>query len=366
MRKLRLSALGLILFSINLCAQMWSPENPIGTAAIIGGKDSIEKSIGDIALKDKLLGMQFSVDYYDDTDVEGGVVPREDVQNHDFIVASESASSSRLRQLRRWEFSTPTINMEPASVQNNHHKLELIYAVATGNGWMLKTDENATKIKILDGAHPLSAGYSTGDVLEVITDHEQYLADFPFAEGIIGYMVDDIGVIPIASFNTANGDTALVICGIEVGTVQVDTIAFQARYVQFNVHSNTVPTWTEATDSLFKAAINWVLAPPTNVDAKNEIIKPAEFTLRSNYPNPFNPSTLIEFDLRNTQDIELEIYNIAGKKVRSLISAELAGGKHSVIWDGTDQRGELLPSGIYYYSLSSNYGKDVKKMTLLK
>ena len=313
-----------------------------------------------------MLNLQFGVDYYDDSDMEDGRAPREVIENHDLIVVSESASSSRLRQLMRWDFSTPTINMEPASVQNNHHKLELIHAVATGNGWMLKTDENANKIKILDGDHPLAAGFPANEVLEAITNPAEYIAEFPFSEGIIGYMVDDIGVIPIASFNTADGDTALVICGIEVGTLNVDSVRFNERYVQFNIHSNTVPNWTESIDSLFVAAINWVLAEPTKVEDRRAMETPQGFQLYQNYPNPFNPSTVIEFDLKMEQEIQLEIFDIVGKKVRHLAGGNFQSGNYSLTWDGKNDVGEVLPAGVYLYSLTTPLEKRVRKMTLLK
>ena len=366
MFKRNFAAIVLILCASSINAQMWLPENPQGSAAIIGGKTTLEETLGDVALKDKLLNLHFSVAYYDDTDISSGKVTREVVEDHDLIVASESSSSSRLRHLLRWDFSTPTINMEPLSVQNNHHKMELIQAVATGNGWMLKTDENANKIKILDGDHPLAAGFPSGQVLDAITNPQEYVAEFPFSEGIIGYMVNDIGVIPIASFNTTDGDTALVICGIEVGTLNMDSVAFHARYVQFNLHSNTVPTWTESTDSLFTAAIKWVLEPATNVEQRESIKPPHEFTLYQNYPNPFNPNTVIEFGLKRAQKIQLEIFDILGKKVRTLADGDFNSGKHSVNWDGKNEQGKNLPSGVYYYSLTSSFEKVVQKMTLLK
>jgi hypothetical protein len=355
-----------MLFAGICWSQMWIPENQQGTAAIIGGKKTLEETAGDVALRDKLLNLHFAVDYYDDSDISESRVTGEVVGAHDLIIASESSSSSRLRHLMRWGFSTPTINMEPASVQNSHHKLELIHAVATGNGWMPKRDENGNKFKILDTDHPLAAGFPAGQVLEVIPNPEEYVTQYPFAEGILGYMVDDIGVIPIASFNTPDGDTALVICGIEVGTLNVDSVRFNERYVQFNFHSNTVPTWKAPIDSLFVAAINWVLASPTKVADSRAIETPKDFRLFQNYPNPFNPTTAIEFDLKKPQKIQLEIFNIVGKKMRTLANENFNSGRHSLVWDGKNDFGENLPSGIYLYALESPYEKVVRKMTLVK
>jgi hypothetical protein len=86
-----------------------------------------------------------------------------------------------------------------------------------------------------------------------------------------------------------------------------------------------------------------------------------------NYPNPFNPRTTILFSLRNRSNVELSIYNIKGQKIKSIIHNELSKGKHSVVWNGDDESGNSVSSGIYYYKLGVD-GKNeaVKKCLLLK
>ena len=87
----------------------------------------------------------------------------------------------------------------------------------------------------------------------------------------------------------------------------------------------------------------------------------------SNYPNPFNPSTIIEFSIQNDSKIYLSIYNIKGQKIKTLANIQFAKGSHSLIWNGDDEFGKLVSSGIYYYKLNVN-GKTetVKKCLLLK
>jgi hypothetical protein len=251
--------------------------------------------------------------------------------------------------------------MEMASVQNYHHKLELISTVVGGNGWLPKTDKQANTIKILNGAHSLAAGFASGDSLKVIEDVAEYIASHPFAEGIIGYMIDEIGVIPIASFNTVDGDTALVICGIEVGTVQIQGIVFHARYVQFNVYAFTMTRWTASTDSLFAAAIDWVLDKSTAIGQQDINQLPNEFRLHQNYPNPFNPKTIINYELPTMDYVELSIYNLLGQKIVTLVSEEQAAGDYSVEWNASE-----LASGIYYYLLKTAEYQNMKKMILVK
>jgi len=96
-------------------------------------------------------------------------------------------------------------------------------------------------------------------------------------------------------------------------------------------------------------------------------INPIETNLYGNYPNPFNPTTTIEFSIQNDSQIDLSIYNIKGQKIANLINEQLQIGGHSIIWDGTDDSGKPVSSGIYYYKLDVN-GKteSVRKCLLLK
>jgi FlgD Ig-like domain len=87
----------------------------------------------------------------------------------------------------------------------------------------------------------------------------------------------------------------------------------------------------------------------------------------NNFPNPFNPSTIIEFSIQNKSKVELIIFNIKGQKINTLAQSELEKGSHSIIWNGEDKYGKPVCSGIYYYMLNIN-GKTeaVKKCLLLK
>ncbi|MDP8268554.1 MAG: M1 family aminopeptidase [Candidatus Tenebribacter davisii] len=88
----------------------------------------------------------------------------------------------------------------------------------------------------------------------------------------------------------------------------------------------------------------------------------------TNYPNPFNPSTTISFIVSNElhEQSELIIYNIKGQKVRHLIRSEIPAGKHSVVWNGKDDNGKTVSSGIYFYKFNTGNYQSTKKMLLLK
>ena len=93
---------------------------------------------------------------------------------------------------------------------------------------------------------------------------------------------------------------------------------------------------------------------------------PSTFKLDGNYPNPFNPTTNINFSVKYISEISLSIHALDGKLVRRLILGNLQPGSHSVSWDGRDHSLIQVPSGIYIYRLQSGHHSDAGKMTLLK
>jgi hypothetical protein len=93
---------------------------------------------------------------------------------------------------------------------------------------------------------------------------------------------------------------------------------------------------------------------------------PQRSSLSQNYPNPFNPTTTIEFTLKKSGFVNLNIYDILGKKVRSLVSQHLSSGHRSVVWDGKNNLGKDVASGIYFYQLRVGDHSETKKLVLLK
>jgi flagellar hook assembly protein FlgD len=86
----------------------------------------------------------------------------------------------------------------------------------------------------------------------------------------------------------------------------------------------------------------------------------------SNYPNPFNPTTNISFNLSFESDVSLSIYNIKGQLVKQLVNEQLSAGPHTIEWNGKDSNNKSVSSGIYYYKISSGKDSAINKMLLLK
>lgn len=86
----------------------------------------------------------------------------------------------------------------------------------------------------------------------------------------------------------------------------------------------------------------------------------------SNYPNPFNPTTTISFNLATDSNVSVEVYNVKGQKVKTLLNQKMVAGNNNVVWNGNDNNGNNVSSGIYFYKVETNQATVMKKIILLK
>lgn len=100
----------------------------------------------------------------------------------------------------------------------------------------------------------------------------------------------------------------------------------------------------------------------------SRVLLPATFEddLAQNYPNPFNPKTTLAYSLKDARDVSLVIYDVAGGRVRELVSEHRKPGVHRVVWDGRDGHGNQVASGVYFYKFVAGSFVDTKKMVMLK
>ncbi len=148
------------------------------------------------------------------------------------------------------------------------------------------------------------------------------------------------------------------------GTIVID----MARYLQLGENSMFVafdgPSGTRA-DLLL------VDVPMQSVDFElNLEVVPEAFELAQNYPNPFNPETTIRYDipahLADGVHVRIDVYNLMGERVRTLVDTQKAPGSYSTIWDAQDDRGIRVSSGIYIYRITAGEFRQTKRMLLLK
>ena len=98
----------------------------------------------------------------------------------------------------------------------------------------------------------------------------------------------------------------------------------------------------------------------------DEDLVPNVFALHQNYPNPFNPTTQIRYDLPEDQFVSITIYDVMGRKIRSLMNTNQDAGYHTIRWDARNDMGEVISAGMYIYTIQAGEFRSTKKMVLLK
>jgi uncharacterized repeat protein (TIGR02543 family) len=125
-------------------------------------------------------------------------------------------------------------------------------------------------------------------------------------------------------------------------------------------------TGEENPDTLVITGNMTVTATFEEITGVNEHLMPKRTALYQNYPNPFNPMTKIRFDLEHDVHVQLTIYNIAGRRVRTLLNSRMPAGAYTQIWDGRDAKGETVASGVYFYRLTAGEKVFTRKAVFLK
>lgn len=174
--------------------------------------------------------------------------------------------------------------------------------------------------------------------------------------------------------------------------VQLDTItitdtkpsithfANQMEYIPYDSldasYGTTAESYTAAAGGFPLGDLNWYPTqkaaweagdPPVPVGIADQIRAiPEEFSLAQNYPNPFNPSTTIEFELKNDTYAKLSVYNMLGQRIRNLVDQKQTAGRYLVQWDGMDENGKAVSSGIYFYRIETESFSATKKMLLIR
>jgi hypothetical protein len=166
------------------------------------------------------------------------------------------------------------------------------------------------------------------------------------------------GRINIAQAGTTplSGSGVLVYAVFVVKGSQGDTTTIHFDEIWLNEDPPDV-----ITDGLF------TVGPSSDVGDEDEIPgKPGEFTLYQNYPNPFNPITVIQYALPRDCEVEITLYNVSGQKIKTLVKRKEKAGYREVRWDGKNDEGEQVASGIYLYTIKAGEFTQSKKMLIIK
>lgn len=123
----------------------------------------------------------------------------------------------------------------------------------------------------------------------------------------------------------------------------------------------------DETFTLYGSSLILFYNPPQPTDVADSDTPPAAgYQLQANYPNPFNPSTTISFSLPKQSHVNITVYNLLGQETKTLLNASVTAGEHQVEWDGTDDDGRTVATGIYLYRILADDFTQSRKMVLAK
>ncbi len=289
--------------------------------------------------------------------------------------------------------STGTISFSlKTSTEQVYDKLQFYVNNSVLGEWSGNTDWTTVEFNIAAGTHTFkwvyrkdaanSQGQDTVWIDEII---------FPSSGGgnvnspIAGLSVDeiDMGQVPVnqvvtARFNIINlgnqnlNGTITMPEGFFLGSGNTFnvlpfanneyTISFVSA--QIGSFSGDIVITTNDTNNTQLVLPVTVYAYITNED--DNVSTPIVTQLKRNYPNPFNPETTISFDLNHNTFVSIQIYNIKGQRVKTLVNDVLNRGNHSVVWNGKDENNRNVSSGVYFYKMTTDNYSAINKMLLVK
>jgi hypothetical protein len=228
---------------------------------------------------------------------------------------------------------------------------------------------------LLNAAPGVFALYSPADGDTIVIDQSNLGSDQAFAWGAstdpngtaVEYEVCVTVAAPFDQFCDDNGASTAQFVPLADIADYIDSLnqaAGTGVVLSFNwtVYASDGVNETEASNGPLSVTFDagWVLS----VDEEMGI--PDVFALHQNYPNPFNPVTTIRFDVPQESHIRMDIYNILGQRVRTLVNSDMQAGYHTIRWNGTNDMGKPLSSGMYIYRIHSSEFTSVKKLVLMK
>ncbi|GAB4343212.1 MAG: hypothetical protein Kow0037_31170 [Calditrichia bacterium] len=281
----------------------------------------------------------------------------------------------------------------------------LIYFINSSGEWVLAEGHPGTSLQPFQKSVLDLTSLSAGDGTFFHSQFQVKIRSIGSASSFTpndDWFVDDVYLGPAGAFLAFNRDT------LSFDTTQVGSVS-QAQIAIQNMGTDTLllNQWVTA-DSQFTVSALPPVIPPAGIDTLtlqfvpinagwqssqiglvgNGIVDttwlwvgglaepgvniygadnlPFTYRVSANYPNPFNPTTTIKFQIPETQHVRLTVYNMLGQKVKTLVNSRMEAGYHRVEWDGQNEVGQSVASGIYFYRFQSGPLNTIHKMILLK
>ena len=208
-----------------------------------------------------------------------------------------------------------------------------------------------------DGALTLSAatGGASSDTFDGLTAGNNVVLAFSFSGSSLAPVTEYTHLVTLQATVNNGFD------GQQVLLEAVDNCPSDSNCPSRLIVSDAVGA---AVESDFHEA-SWTVGTDSFV-LDNEIVSPVTFSLSDNYPNPFNPSTAIDFSVAELSFVNLAIYDASGRLVKTLVSESKVADSYSVMWDGSNDNGVQVSAGMYLYKITAGNFVETKKMLLVK
>ena len=138
------------------------------------------------------------------------------------------------------------------------------------------------------------------------------------------------------------------------------------RIIQPMGTDGSMPPNDPLSQSQIDLIAQWIDEGAASSLSTTDVYMPKEYTLHQNYPNPFNPSTVISFSLDKEEFVSIDIYNMTGKHIISLMNGKKKVGTHNINWNGRDKNDALIASGQYFYQLRTSSSSTFMKMLFIR
>jgi hypothetical protein len=290
-----------------------------------------------------------------------------------------SSAKGPLQNISIFAVSTTDQRFAPRSTSTDASGKYKLNGLRTGYYKILARGDSTYAWEYYNG----KSSWSSADSVRVIAPDSVSGKDFALDVGgvITGY-VYGAGAVPIADayleaslpifqslvgrWTTTAADGSYKLGGLRTGyywvytSIECDEMWYNDESIYQNADSVpvTMPDTTSGINFNFPSAVG---GEETQIPSR-----PIEFELSQNYPNPFNPTTAIAYSLQKKAMVNLEIYNLLGQRVKTLVSDYQSPGSYRIFWDGKNEQDRDVASGIYFYRLVVDGDGQAKKMVLMK
>jgi len=284
--------------------------------------------------------------------------------------------------------ATPTwsdflVDLAPNNPNNGWANEELVVANGAERIRIIEFESGETSWQVF---HEVLSGYAGSTIYIAFrhahTENQEYLKlsdiyvtmDFPVQYTVSGTLLPaeagaNVVGLTVSLINTnPQGEPVADVTSGAGGLFSFTNAVYNGTYTLKVSRTGNDNVYTYGTAVTVDGADNTGLniTVPTYVSGGDVVEVPSATVLGANYPNPFNPTTTIAFDVARAGAVSISVYNIKGQLVRNLVNGDFTAGKHNVVWNGEDATGRSVGSGIYFYRMVAPGYTNVRKMVMMK